>query len=145
MRILLDITHPAHVHFFRNAIRQWQAEGDSVLVTSRDKDITLQLLDQFGIEHQCLSVAKRGVIGLGLELSERGLKLVREVQRFKPNVAAASAGTFVVYGCLPHRIPTVVFYDTEHARVSNAITYPLASAVVTPQAYEGNIGKKHIR
>jgi uncharacterized protein len=145
MRILLDITHPAHVHFFRNAIRQWQAEGDAVLVTSRDKDITLQLLDQFEIEHQCLSVAKRGVIGLGLELSERGFKLVREVQRFKPHVAAAIAGTFVVYGCLPHRIPTVVFYDTEHARVSNAITYPLAAAVVTPQAYEGEIGKKHIR
>lgn len=145
MRILLDITHPAHVHFFRNAIRQWQTEGDTVLITSRDKDITLQLLEQFGFEHRCLSVAKRGVIGLALELTERGLKLVREVQRFKPDVAAAIAGTFIVYGCLPHRVPTVVFYDTEHAKVSNAITYPLASAVVTPQAYEGNIGKKHIR
>lgn len=145
MRILLDITHPAHVHFFRNAIRQFQSEGDSVLITSRDKDITLQLLDQFGFDHQCLSVAKQGVMGLGLELSERGLKLIREVHRFRPNVAAAIAGTFVVYGCLPHRIPTVVFYDTEHARVSNAITYPLASAVVTPQAYEGDIGKKHLR
>ncbi|MDQ7035295.1 MAG: DUF354 domain-containing protein, partial [Anaerolineae bacterium] len=132
MRILFDITHPAHVHFFRNAIRQFQAEGDSVLITSRDKDITLQLLDQFGFDHKCLSVAKRGVIGLGIELSERGLKLIREIQHFKPDVATAIAGTFIVYGCLLHRIPTVVFYDTEHARVSNAITYPLASAVVTP-------------
>ena len=145
MRILLDITHPAHVHFFRNAIRQWQAEGDAVLVTSRDKDITLQLLGEFGFEHRCLSRAKRGVVGLGLELTERGLKLVREVQRFKPDVAAAIAGTFVVYGCLLHRVPTIVFYDTEHAKISNAITYPLASAVVTPQSYEGDIGKKHLR
>jgi hypothetical protein len=38
-----------------------------------------------------------------------------------------------------------VFYDTEHARVSNAITYPLATAVATPEAYEGDIGKKHLR
>ena len=145
MRVLFDITHPAHVHFFRNAICQLQSEGDTVLITSRAKDITLQLLDQFGFEHECLSVAKRGVIGLGLELTERGLKLVREVHRFKPDVAAAIAGTFLVYGCLPHRIPTVVFYDTEHARVSNAITYPLATAVATPEAYEGDIGKKHLR
>ena len=43
MRILLDITHPAHVHFFRNPINLLQDKGHEVCVTTRDKDCTLEL------------------------------------------------------------------------------------------------------
>ena len=45
-RVLVDITHPAHVHFFRNAIDLWKDQGWQVLITARDKDICLQLLDE---------------------------------------------------------------------------------------------------
>ena len=27
MHILIDISHPAHVHFFRNAMEEWKARG----------------------------------------------------------------------------------------------------------------------
>jgi len=30
MRILFDVGHPAHVHFFRNAIRELEGRGDAV-------------------------------------------------------------------------------------------------------------------
>ena len=32
MRLLVDITHPAHAHFFRHAILRWQAAGHAVQV-----------------------------------------------------------------------------------------------------------------
>jgi predicted glycosyltransferase len=145
MRILVDITHPAHAHFFRHAIRRWQNEGHAVRITSRDKDIAIALLDEFGFEHTTIGHARRGVAGLGIELVERAWGLGRVIREFRPQVATAIAGTFIVYGCLPYRVPTVVFYDTEHARLSNAITYPLARAVVTPRAYQKDAGAKHIR
>lgn len=145
MRILVDITHPAHAHFFRHAIQSWQAEGHAVRITSRDKDIAVALLDEFGFEHKMIGHARHGVTGLGIELIERAWGLGRVIREFRPQVATAVAGTFIVYGCLPYRIPTVVFYDTEHANLSNTITYPLAKAVVTPRAYQKSAGKKHIR
>jgi predicted glycosyltransferase len=145
MRILVDITHPAHVHFFRHAICRWQAAGHEVRITSRDKDITVALLDELGFEHTCIGHVRRGVVGLGIELVERGRGLAYVVRQFRPHVATAVAGTFVVYGCLPYRVPVVVFYDTEHARLSNAMTYPVAKAVVTPRAYQKSIGAKQIR
>ena len=37
----MDITHPAHVHFFRHAIAELRARGHDVAVTTRRKDITL--------------------------------------------------------------------------------------------------------
>lgn len=145
MRILVDITHPAHVHFFRYAIQYWQDAGHAIRVTSRDKDITLQLLDEFGIPHTPIGRVRSGVAGLGIELVERAWGISKVVRRFRPDVATAIAGTFLVYGCLPHRVPVVIFYDTEHANLSNAMSYPLAAAVVTPRAYEKSAGKKHIR
>jgi predicted glycosyltransferase len=145
MRILVDITHPAHAHFFRHAIHRWQNEGHAVRITSRDKDIAIALLDEFGFEHTTIGHARRGVSGLGIELVERAWGLGRVIREFRPQVATAIAGTFIVYGCLPYRVPTVVFYDTEHANLSNAITYPLAKAVITPRAYQKDAGAKHIR
>ena len=145
MRILVDITHPAHAHFFHHAIQNWLAAGHEVRITSRKKEITGQLLDEFGFGHLEIGQARRGIVGLGMDLAERAWGLSKVVRVFRPDVATAIAGTFVVYGCLPYRVPTVVWYDTEQARASNAITYPLATAVVTPQTYRGSIGAKHVR
>ena len=145
MRILVDITHPAHAHFFHYAILGWRANGHDVFITSRHKDLTRDLLDEFGFEHQQIGHARTGITGLGIELAQRAWGLGKVIRKFKPDVAAAVAGTYLVYGCLPYRIPVVVFYDTEHAHLSNAITYPLAKAVVTPRAYQKSAGNKHIR
>lgn len=145
MRILVDITHPAHAHFFHHAILEWQAAGHAVRITSRDKDINLALLDEFGFEHTPIGHARHGAAGLGIELIQRAWGLGKVIREFHPQVATAVAGTFVVYGCLPYRVPVVIFYDTEHARLSNAISYPLAKAVVTPRAYQKSAGPHHIR
>ncbi len=63
MRILVDITHPTHTHFFRHAIRQWQNEGHAVRITSRDKDIAVTLLNEFGFEHTTIGHARHGFAG----------------------------------------------------------------------------------
>ncbi|MBN1562325.1 MAG: DUF354 domain-containing protein [Anaerolineae bacterium] len=146
MRILVDITHPMHVHFFRHAITRWRAADHEVRITSRNKDMTLALLAEFDLAHtQIGQHARRGIMGLGIELIERAWSLGRVVREFRPHVAAAEAGTFIVYGCLPYRVPVVVFSDTEHANISNTITYPFAKAVITPRAYQKSVGAKHIR
>lgn len=144
MRILVDIIHPAHVHFFRNAIKVWQREHD-VMVTSRDKEMTLKLLDLYGIENKCLSHRKSGVAGLAAELVERDLKLLKEAVRFRPDVMTGIAGIFVAHVGKLIRKPSVVFYDTETAKMSNAITYPFASVICTPDCYMNDIGHKQVK
>lgn len=49
MKILIDINHPAHVHFFKNPIEILKKEGHEVVVTSRNKEFALQLLDDLKI------------------------------------------------------------------------------------------------
>lgn len=137
-KILIDICHPAHVHFFRNPIRILEARGHEVLLTSREKDVTIRLLDQYGLEHLLISTAgKSGIIGLGRELIERNLKLLRIVREHRPDCISAVGGTFAAHTGFISRIPSVIFYDTETATLQNLITYPFSSLVVVPDWYTG--------
>ena len=137
MRILIDIGHPAHAHFFRNPIRLLVEHGHEVIVTSRDKEMALDLLDHFGIEHVSLSaLGKGGIFSLGYELIVRDYRLYRIVSKQRPDVMAAIGGVFISHVGRLTGIPSLVFYDTENASLQNAITYPFASTVITPTCYK---------
>lgn len=145
-RILVDICHPAHVHFFRNPIAELQARGHEVMVTSRRKEMATELLDELDIEHRPLSFAARGgALGMLSELIRRDLALARVVREVRPACLAAIGGIFAAHAGFLTRTPSVVFYDTENARLQNLITYPLAATVVAPRCYEGWLPKSAVR
>ena len=60
MHLPVDITHPAHVHFLRQAIDLWRGRGGRVSITARRKDIATQLLSGYGLEHLDLGPARSG-------------------------------------------------------------------------------------
>src|SRR5262245_37029611 len=106
------------------------------MVTSRDKEMALDLLDAFGIPHVPLSaMGKGGALGLFRELCERDFRLLRVVGRWRPDVMAAIGGISIAHAGLLSRARTLVFYDTENATLQNALTYPFASRVIVPRCY----------
>ena len=146
MRILIDICHPAHVHFFRWISDILKQRGHEVLVTSRDKEVTLKLLDEHRWSHLPLSAASTsGSFGLLRELFTRNIALWKVVREFKPDVMTAIGGIFVAQVGFVSRIPSVVFYDAENAKLQNLLTYPFASVVAVPNCYEGWLPKSHTR
>ena len=137
MRILFDIGHPAHVHFFKHAIALLQQQNHDVLVTSRYKEMATDLLDRLGIEHTPLSrLVKGGLFTLGKELIQRDFGLYKYVRRHKPDMMTAIGGVSIAHVGRLKNIPSLVFYDTENAKLQNAITYPFASCVLVPQCYQ---------
>lgn len=145
LRIAVDITHPAHFHFFKHAISTWQARGDDVLLLSRDKDLTLQLLDEAGLKHRTLSKMRTGKVGLGLELLEHGFGVWDAMRKHRSQVVMAIGGTFIVHAAKLLGVPSLVFYDTENATLSNKITYPFATKIFTPRSYRHDLGAKQER
>src|SRR5262245_55548110 len=123
MRILVDIVHPADVHFFKYAIKEWEGSGHKVLITARDKDIALQLLKAYGFEFRCLSSQGKGLWGMALELVLRVLRLLRIARSFQPDVLTGFTGISIAHVGKILGKPSVVFYDTEFANLSNALTY----------------------
>ena len=73
MRVLVDIGHPGHVHFYKHIIWKLQGQGHEVLVSARDKDVTLALLEQYGFSYRNLSTAGNGLRGMAQEFMQRWL------------------------------------------------------------------------
>jgi len=143
VKILIDILHPAHVHFFRN-FRQEMIEFDhEIIITAREKDVALDLLDEYGITYQALSKQRRGV-KLAVELLQRTWRLLEVVRAEKPDVMVGIMGPCITLVGRLTGTPAVVFYDTEFARQTNWFTYPLAHSVCTPDCYQGKVRGNHV-
>lgn len=147
MRLLIEIGHPAHVHFFRHAINMWKSKGHELLVVSRDKEMTNYLLSAYRISAICISKAGHGLIGLLKEMLLRDFRLWQLARRFKPDIMTSIGGTWISQVSKLIKKPAIVFYDTENASLSNATTYPLVAALCTPKCYQNDtkLGVRHLR
>ncbi len=55
MNIFINFSHPAHVHFFKNAVRILSDRGHTIIAAARQKEFTRELLDAYHIQHVVLS------------------------------------------------------------------------------------------
>jgi hypothetical protein len=144
MRILVDILHPAHVHFFRHFRTEMLGRGHDVLFTAREKDVAVDLLKEMSIPHEVLSTQRTGVLGLAGELIRRSARLVAVARRFRPTVMTGIMGASIAPVGRLLRIPSVVFYDSEFAQRTNRFVYPMATRVCTPDSYAGPVRGRHV-
>ncbi len=145
MNILIDITHPAHLHFFKNPIKILEERGHKVFLGARRKDVTVDLLDNLGMSYELFSIAKKGLVSLAKELITHEKKLFFYARKNKIDLMMNIGGTFIVHPGLLLGIPTIVFSDTEHAKISNLITYPFATKICTPTCYFDDLGRKQVK
>lgn len=145
LRVLFDITHPADVHLFRHVMQRLQGEGHRVLVATRDKDVTLRLLDELGIDHVCLSRMGSGLVGMGVELLQRHVKMFGLALRFRPDVMMARMGISIGPTGMILRIPRLVIEDSEHAKLQLILSVPFATKILTGFGYLKDYGARQLR
>ncbi|MFC1506905.1 DUF354 domain-containing protein [Thermoproteota archaeon] len=145
MKILIDIKHPAHVHFFKNFIKIMEGRGHKILVTSREKDLTIHLLDKYGIANVCISSIGKNKIELAKELFIRNKRFLKIAAEFMPDVLLGIMGITVAPTGRILGIASIVFYDTEIASLTNFIAYTLCDKFITPNCYRERLGRKNIR
>ncbi len=147
MNLLFDIGHPAHVHFFRYPIQTLKANGHNIIVTSRLKEFTLELLDEMDIQHIPLSrLGNGGLFCLANELIKRDIALLKVIKNYNIDIMAAIGGVSIAHVTRLLGVPSLVFYDTENATLQNLITYPFASRVIVPRCYTGWLPRnRHVR
>lgn len=145
MNFLFDLQHPAHLHFFYHLILKLKAEGHNVKITGRNKDILIDLAREYNLEIDIFGNAQKGILNLGKELFYRQWHLYRIIKKFKPDIIMAIAGTYVSSLGKLMNIPTYIFYDTEHATISNLLSYPFAKCIYIPTCYRKKIFWNHKR
>ena len=139
MRVLIDIVHPAHVLFFLRPIRAMQARGDDLLILSREKDVTCELLDAFGLDHRPASSIGRGTLGLAFEMVSRDLAVFQAARAFGPDVMLGYGGVAISHVGRLLGIPAVAFYDSENAVLQTRLTWPFITKLYVNDAYAGEV------
>ena len=79
MNILVQLSHPAHFHLYKNAIHNYKNDGHQVFVLIKSKDILENLLKNAGIEYyNILPLAHRGSkLGILWDMIVRDWRIVR--------------------------------------------------------------------
>lgn len=145
MRILIDINHPAHVHYFRNFYRIMTSRGHSILVVSRNKEIEHKLLNLYNIPFVNRGRGRTGKISKFLYLIYADVKLLLLALKFKPDVFLNFLHPYPSHVSSLLGKVSLVFSDTEHASLHHKLTVPYATNIFTPACYRIDLGKKHVR
>jgi len=144
LKVLIDIGHPGHVHFFKNSIWELEKKGHEVLVTAREKEVTIDLLKAYGIKYQVLTSMKKGKMNLFLEWIIRDYKLLQIAKEFNPDLLTGILNPSVAHVAWLLNKKSIIFNDTEHAILAQKLTYPFCSIICTPSCYQKNEGKKQL-
>ena len=127
MRVLIDVSHPALAHVFGHVIPAFHAKGHETLVVARDKDVTLALLEAYGIAHQVLAPAGRTQRGRLRELMVREVRMLALARKFRPHLITGTSVHAARAGFLL-RCRSAVLNDDDAAAVPlfRWLAYPLA-------------------
>lgn len=144
MKIIIEISHPAHVHLFHYVTVELKKLGHDVRIVARDKDVTIQLLNDYGIAYENLSRQATGVVGLMIEMLQRDIKLWRIAKKYQPDVFVSLSMCSAHVAWLMKRV-SIILDDSEHAKLERAAWLPFTNIICTPESYKLDLGFKHIR
>lgn len=145
MRVLIDINHPAHVHYFRNFFNIMKSKGHDILFVSRNKEIEHQLLRLYNIPFISRGKGNSGRVGKFAYLIYADLKLIGISLKYKVDVYLNFLHPYPSQVAKLLGKVSLVFSDTEHARLHHQLTVPFATKIFTPSCYRLDLGTKQVR
>jgi predicted glycosyltransferase len=146
MRVLFNIGHPAQVHLFKNLIWELERQGHQCKITTIAKDVSLYLLDAYKFEYEVVGEGKPTLATKALELLRVESRLYRIACSFRPDLLVGGVGNvYVAHVGKLLRKPSIVFDDTEHAKIDHRLMDPFVNVICTPSCYRGDIGPKQVR
>ena len=150
MRFMFDVAHPGQVHFSKPVIKALQAHGHEVLVTVWDKDIAVQLLEAYGIDHRAIGRKGNGLKGLFLEWAKRDLDIYRLARQYRPDILFGMMNPCMAHAARLLGKSSIHIADSDVASFFyQAYTYwphlPFCDVVCTPANFAINLGRKQLR
>lgn len=145
MNIIFTIQHPAHVHLFRNSIEILSQAGHDVHTLARKKDINIELMKRYGIEHRLLAEEAKAAWQLPFVQLKYEWRIMKAAQKLDADVLVSVGEPAIAHAGKLSPAMSFVFTDTEHATLQNILAFPFADRIYTPTCYEDDIGSKQIR
>lgn len=145
MRIVVDINHPAHVHYFKNFIWEMEKRGHELLITASEKEISFTLLRNYGFDFVNLGTYGNFVSKKVINILPMDFKMYTAVKNFKPDLFLGFSPIRAAHVSKLLGKPCIAMDDTEHSKWEHRLYVPFADAILTPTCFKKDFGKNHIR
>lgn len=143
MNILIDIGHPAHVHYYRNLANELKTKGHTVYFTVKELEVAKRLLTYYGFEYKVLPQKKDGLFGKVVNQIRYDLIIWWFCLTKKIDIAIGTSVT-IAHVSRISRIKSIVF-DDDDDEVQPLVTkfvMPFASSVLSPDVLFGKRNRK---
>ena len=145
MKILIDIGHPAHVHYFKNFILQTIKSGNQVLIVARDKEVTLDLLRYYDLSYKNRGKGGSSFLDKLIYFPIAIFNFFVYSFKFKPDYYLSFASPYLPIVSWFFNKPLITVDDTEHDNLTHSIYKPFSSLILTPSFFQKDLGDKHVK
>lgn len=145
MKILIDFSHPAHVHYFKHFIQIMQDKGHVFAFTARDKEITLKLVEKLGYKYISRGRGGKNILSKMFYIPIADFVLYKLARKFRPDIILSFSSPYAAHVSRMIGVPHIAFDDTEHAKFDLLTYTPFTDAILTPHCFWKNLGPKQIR
>jgi uncharacterized protein len=144
MNILIDIGHPANVHYFKHFAWVMEKKGHHVFFTTIEKEFEPYLLKAYGFPFKKLGNHKKTVSGKILGLIIYNIRLLIYCLKVKPDIILAAGSISAAQVAFLLRKPFIQLEDTGNMEQIR-LYRPFSRLILTPDVFSLNLGKKQFR
>lgn len=145
MKILFDIGHPAHAHYFKNVIKVLTQNKSECFVIARDKEVTFQILKAEGIKYKSRGKGGKSLLAKVIYLLKGDFINLKEIIKFKPDICVSFGSPYLAHASKLLGIPHVAITDTENAKLGILSFKPFTETILTPSCFLSDWDDKQIR
>jgi uncharacterized protein len=138
LKILIDIGHPAHVHYYRNLARELEKRGNSIIWIAKNSGITEELMRIYGITSFILPQKSDKLSGKIWKQILYNYLIFKICRKYKIDIAIGTSVS-IVHVSKISRVKSIVF-DDDDDEVQPLITKyvnPFADLLVSPESLKG--------
>lgn len=140
--LLIDISHPAHVHFFKTPIKFLSEKGWKILLFAKRKDSVFELLKANMLDFFDGGKYKSNVSKL-IGIIPKAMMISKLIKLYDINIVAGIHPVHASIAARLARIPCIGFSDTEHSIEQLVLFVPNCEKIYTPACYKRRLGKHH--
>lgn len=149
MNILIQLSHPAHFHLYKNVAQRLLSDGHQVHVVIKTKDILEDLVRRSGIPYTNISpkVHRNSKFGILFDMLCREFKMIRICSKYKIDLLTGSTPEVAHVGWLlrKYRI-NVGADDMDVVPLFDKIAGPFVETIVSPISCDnGDLESKSIK
>ena len=143
MNILIDIGHPAHIHYYRNLAKELEKSGHKITWTIKNIEILKILRDIYGFSYYTLPGKVDNLLGKIMRQVQFDIKLLNICRREKIDVAIGTSVS-VAHVSRILKVKSIIFDDDDDEVQPIVTKYvnPFADTLLSPDSLKGKRKRK---